>query len=60
VTLTFLPLLVKSKEPRVLFITSGASSLTEASDPSSRTYRVPEAGEFFVQSPSFVSLIISP
>lgn len=33
VTNTFLPLLLKCEDPRLLFITSGASSLTDASTP---------------------------
>lgn len=43
-TMTFMPLLVKSKDPRLMFITSGLSSLTAASDTSNPRYSVPPAG----------------
>lgn len=43
-TTTFLPLLLKSRDPRLLFITSGLSSLTEASDPANPKYFIPPAG----------------
>lgn len=43
-TLTFLPLLLKSSDPRLLFITSGACSLTDASTPDSPMARKAAAG----------------
>lgn len=43
-TSTFLPLLLKSDDPRLLFITSGLSSLEIASDPDHSRYIVPPAG----------------
>lgn len=43
-TQTFLPLLLKSDDPRLLFNTSGLSSLEHASDTSSPRYQVPPAG----------------
>lgn len=43
-TQTFLPLLVKSQDPRLLFVTSGLSSITIASDPTHPRYQVPPAG----------------
>lgn len=44
VTLTFLPLLLKSQDPRLLFITSGASSLHDSSTPNSTMARKHPAG----------------
>ncbi|KAK1723395.1 hypothetical protein CaCOL14_007448 [Colletotrichum acutatum] len=41
---TFLPLLLKSSDPRLIFNTSGVSSLENAADSSHFTYRVPPAG----------------
>ena len=43
-TETFLPLLLKSEDPRLLFITSGLSSMHDASDTSNPRYMVPPAG----------------
>lgn len=43
-TSTFLPLLLKSPDPRVVFNTSGVSSLAHAADPCHFTYRAPPAG----------------
>jgi NAD(P)-dependent dehydrogenase (short-subunit alcohol dehydrogenase family) len=43
-TTTFLPLLLKSQDPRLLFITSGLSSLQGASDPSNPKNFYPAAG----------------
>ena len=43
-TQTFLPLLLKSRDPRVLFITSGLSSLQTASDVNDPRYQVAPAG----------------
>jgi NAD(P)-dependent dehydrogenase (short-subunit alcohol dehydrogenase family) len=43
-TQTFLPLLIKSTDPRLLFITSGLSSLTIASDVNHPRYQIPPAG----------------
>lgn len=43
-TLAFLPLLLKSSSPRLLFITSGACSLADASDPASPYSRKSPAG----------------
>lgn len=43
-TLTFLPLLLKSEDPRLLFITSGLSSLDIAADANHSSYIVPPAG----------------
>lgn len=43
-TSTFLPLLLKSEDPRLLFITSGLSSLEIAADPSHYSHKVPPAG----------------
>ena len=42
-TTTFLPLLLKSQDPRLLFLTSGLSSLRENSDGDPR-YPAPPAG----------------
>ncbi|KAF3906444.1 hypothetical protein ABW20_dc0105742 [Dactylellina cionopaga] len=44
VTDTFLPLLLKSSEPRLLFLTSGLSSQEEAGDPNGFRYQNPPAG----------------
>ncbi|KAJ0166957.1 putative oxidoreductase [Colletotrichum tanaceti] len=44
VTDTFLPLLLKSPDPRLVFNTSGVSSLANAADSSHFTYKVPPAG----------------
>ena len=52
VTQTFLPLLLKSKDPRLLFLTSGLASIAQAGDPSSPRYQVPPAG-LPKQSPEF-------
>lgn len=43
-TQTFLPLLLKSPDPRLLFITSGLSSITIASDSTNPRYQSPLAG----------------
>lgn len=43
-TETFMPLLIKSQDPRLLFITSGMSSLTSAGDASHPRYHNPPAG----------------
>lgn len=43
-TQTFLPLLLKSEDPRLVFNTSGMSSLTRCSDPESPWVKVPEKG----------------
>ncbi|KAL5872570.1 hypothetical protein ACKVWC_008193 [Pyricularia oryzae] len=43
-TSTFLPLLLKSPDPRVVFNTSGVSSLAHAADPCHFSYRAPPAG----------------
>lgn len=43
-TSTFLPLLLKSEDPRLLFITSGLSSLEIAADPNHYSHKVPPAG----------------
>ncbi|KAF3942073.1 hypothetical protein ABW19_dt0203053 [Dactylella cylindrospora] len=40
----FLPLLLKSSAPRLIFLTSGLSTLTEASDTNDFRYKVPPAG----------------
>ncbi|KAK6544209.1 hypothetical protein TWF694_000912 [Orbilia ellipsospora] len=44
VTDVFLPLLIKSSEPRLLFLTSGLSSLEEATQTTSPRYITPPAG----------------
>lgn len=44
VTETFLPLLLKSRDPRLLFVTSGASSLTDAADPRNPMHKIPPLG----------------
>lgn len=44
VTETFLPLLLKSTDPRLIFVTSGASSLTDASTQNSPMARKLPAG----------------
>ncbi|KAL8827462.1 MAG: hypothetical protein Q9191_003173, partial [Dirinaria sp. TL-2023a] len=43
-TTTFMPLLLRSPAPRLLFITSGGSSLSIAADQNQPRYPVPEAG----------------
>lgn len=43
-TLTFLPLLLRSQDPRLLFLTSGVSSLHESSETSNPCNRIPPAG----------------
>lgn len=43
-TSTLMPLLLKSSDPRLLFITSGLSSLENARDPNSPRYDNPPAG----------------
>ena len=43
-TQQFLPLLLKSKDPRLLFITSGLASLESAADSGSPRYQAPPAG----------------
>jgi NAD(P)-dependent dehydrogenase (short-subunit alcohol dehydrogenase family) len=43
-TLTFLPLLLRSWDPRLLFLTSGLSSLHDAADAGSPKNVVPPAG----------------
>ncbi|KAL4790348.1 hypothetical protein BDV19DRAFT_382359 [Aspergillus venezuelensis] len=43
-TTTFLPLLLKSRDPRLLFITSGLSSLQASSDPNNPKNVIPAAG----------------
>ncbi|EME80063.1 uncharacterized protein MYCFIDRAFT_189745 [Pseudocercospora fijiensis CIRAD86] len=44
ITETFLPLLLKSKDPRLLFVTSGASSLADAADAHHLMHKVPPPG----------------
>lgn len=44
VTSTFLPLLLKSSDPRLLFNTSGLSSLADSADTTNPRYIVPPAG----------------
>lgn len=44
ITETFLPLLLRSKDPRLLFITSGASSLADAADAHHPMHKVPPPG----------------
>ncbi|EFQ33683.1 short chain dehydrogenase [Colletotrichum graminicola M1.001] len=44
ITTTFLPLLLRSSDPRLIFNTSGVSSLANAADSSHFTYKVPPAG----------------
>ena len=44
ITQTFLPLLLKSSDPRLIFNTSGVSSLHLAADPTHFSYKVPPAG----------------
>ena len=41
---TFLPLLLKSDDPRLIFVTSGLSSLEVSADTSHAMYKVPPAG----------------
>ncbi|KAJ5621196.1 hypothetical protein N7528_005979 [Penicillium herquei] len=43
-THTFMPLLLRSQDPRLLFITSGTSTLTEAANPALFVNRPPEQG----------------
>ena len=43
-TLTFLPLLMKSSDPRLIFVTSGLSSLELCADTNSPRYMIPPAG----------------
>lgn len=43
-TSTFLPLLLKSDDPRLLFVTSGMSSLAISADSSHPRFQVPPAG----------------
>ncbi|KAF2166415.1 hypothetical protein M409DRAFT_32873, partial [Zasmidium cellare ATCC 36951] len=43
-THTFLPLLLKSSDPRIIFNTSGMSSLARCSDPTSPWVKYPDAG----------------
>ena len=43
-TYTFAPLLLKSSDPRLLFVTSGTSTLTETEDPSFFLNRPPPKG----------------
>lgn len=54
-THTFMPLLIKSSNPRLLFVTSGLSSLSRASDPDSPRYTVPPAGWPKPPGPSFIA-----
>jgi len=55
VTETFIPLLLKSSNPRLLFVTSGLSSLAEANDPKSPYRRVPPAGWPKPPGPNFLT-----
>lgn len=43
-THTFVPLLLKSSDPRLLFVTSGTATLTETEDPTSRLNVAPPKG----------------
>lgn len=43
-TTTFVPLLLESSDPRLIFVTSGLSTLEGARDPNSPRYMVPPAG----------------
>jgi NAD(P)-dependent dehydrogenase (short-subunit alcohol dehydrogenase family) len=44
VTTTFIPLLLQSADPRLLFVTSGTSSLTSTENPKAPINSVPEKG----------------
>lgn len=44
VTETFVPLLLKSSDPRLIFLTSGTASLAESEIPEARINLSPEAG----------------
>ncbi|KAK6516645.1 hypothetical protein TWF506_006543 [Arthrobotrys conoides] len=55
VTDTFLPLLVKSSNPRLLFLTSGLSSQEEAGQKDSPRYHNPPAGWPKPPAPAFLS-----
>lgn len=54
-TTTFIPLLLKSSAPRLLFVTSGGSTLQGATDPNFPRYTVPPAGWPKPAAPSFIS-----
>ena len=54
-TTTFVPLLLKSSTPRLLFVTSGLSTLQGAASPDSPRYTIPPAGWPKPLAPSFVS-----
>jgi len=54
-TTTFIPLLLRSSNPRLLFVTSGLSTLQGATDPNSPRYTVPPAGWPKPAAPSFLS-----
>ena len=55
VTTTFMPLLLKSSDPRLLFLTSGLSTLQGAGDPNSPRYTNPPAGWPKPQALSFIA-----
>lgn len=55
VTTTFMPLLLKSSDPRLLFVTSGLSTLQGAGDPNRPRYVNPPAGWPKPQGLSFLS-----
>lgn len=55
VSATFMPLLLKSKDPRLLFVTSGLSTLQGAGNPNSPRYVNPPAGWPKPQGLSFIS-----
>ena len=54
-TQTFMPLLLASSTPRLMFITSGLSTLTGAADPNSLRYVNPPAGWPKEPTPSFIA-----
>lgn len=54
-TTTFIPLLLKSSAPRLLFVTSGLSTLQGATNPNSPRYTVPPAGWPKPAAMSFIS-----
>ena len=54
-TTTFIPLLLKSSDPRLLFVTSGGATLQGAGDPNAPRYTVPPAGWPKPAGPSFIA-----
>ena len=54
-TTAFIPLLLKSSDPRLLFVTSGLSTLEGAENPNSPRYMVPPAGWPKPAGPSFIA-----